>query len=93
MKTIRNIWYYVIHTFRLLKWRIWGHNSARVIVGNEEMSFGEFQERFMPKPAHCQLRECGLPLHNTRGQVAKYHSYCRKFRNNSWGFDPSKVEV
>lgn len=89
MNTIRNIYYYLIHSIPVLYSRIRGHNrGGKVIMNGQVLDMKDFQKMFQPVP--CLV--CSLPIKHGLGQEVKYHRYCRQFRNNHYGFDPSKID-
>lgn len=88
MSTIRNIWIYLIHSIKLLYYRIRGHNrGGKVILNGRVMDMQEYLKMFEPVP--CKV--CSLPIKKGMGQAVKYHRYCRQFRNNRYGFDPANI--
>lgn len=91
MKKINNLLNALIHSIKLLYYRIWGNNKeVKYMMNGKVLSAEELAD--MMKVKSCL--KCGGPLRfNGFNTVKKYHKYCRKFRNNGWGFDINKVNT
>ena len=73
----------VINSLLSLISRFWGNN--------DEQKRNERIVKAMSKLPRCEV--CNLLIRTGWGQSARFHSYCRKFRKNKHGFDPTKIQL
>lgn len=88
MQWLKSIFVDLIHRVKLLYSRIWGHNTEDrdFYLNGQKISIEEMKKLLMPK--YCEL--CGEQMRVSRGQIAKYHKKCRKYKNDRWGFIQAK---